>query len=150
MEIDKTTLNDSSFFDPENDYSIFSKLDFTQTIGGREMLRHFFSRSLNSVEAITGVQQTIKTILEKKGHWPQMITNGTLMVIQKFYEANIDQIPSHPSATSAYSYKLFHAPDFSLVKYSTSHCFDFIIGMLQLTYDYFLYDAPAPLKNILI
>ena len=40
------------------------------------------------------------------------------MMIHKFYESNIDQIPARPTASSAYLYKIFHAPDFSLVKYS--------------------------------
>jgi DNA mismatch repair protein MutS len=149
MELDKTTLNDLSVFDHENEYSIFNKCDFTRTIGGRETLRHFFSRSLNSVDAITGVQETIKVILHKKEQWPEIITNGTLMVIQKFYESSIDQIPMHPSAASAYSYKLFHGPDFSLVKYSTRHCFDFMKGIMQLIKDFLNNESPEPLKKIL-
>jgi len=148
MEIDKTTLKDLSVFD-NDDTSIFDTLDFTRTVGGREMLRHFFSRSLNSIEAINDVQQTIQVIHQKKSDWPEIITNGTIMVIQKFYEASIDQIPLHPSATSAYAYKLLHAPDFSLVKYSTGHCFDFIKGMMQLIKDLSADNLPQPLHKLL-
>ena len=50
------------------------------------------------------------------------------MVIQKFYETSVDHIPANPSAATAYAYKLFYGPDFSLVKYSTGHGFDFGIS----------------------
>jgi DNA mismatch repair protein MutS len=126
MEIDKTTLNDLSIFDAEEEYSIFNKLDLTTTSGGREKLKQFFSRSLTTIESIKGIQQTLKVIQQNINAWPQIISNGSIMVIQKFYEASVDQIPSNPSAATAYAYKLFHGPDFSLVKYSTGHGFDFI------------------------
>ncbi len=149
MEIDKTTLNDLSIFNHEEEFSIFQKLDFTTTIGGREMLRRTFSKSLNSIEAIEGVQDTLLLIREKRAQWPQMISNGSIMIIEKFYQATIDDIPSTPSAASAYAYKILHAPDYALVKYSVSHAFDFIRGMQILVYLFLHEESPAPLKKIL-
>src|SRR3569833_2886484 len=121
MEIDKTTLNDLSIFNSEEEFSVFNKLDLTRTIGGREKLSKHFSRSLSSVDEIKGVQQTIQLIQKNINEWPHNISNGSIMVIQKFYETTVDQIPSSPSAAGAYAYKIFHGPDFSLVKYSTGH-----------------------------
>jgi DNA mismatch repair ATPase MutS len=132
MEIDKTTLQDLSIFNTEEEYSIFNKLDFTRTTGGREKLRQMFSRSLATKDAIISVQQTIKTIQQNIDEWPENISNGSVMIIHKFYESTIDQIPSHPSAAAAYTYKVLHGPDFSLVKYSTGHGFDFIKGMQSI------------------
>ena len=43
MDIDKTTLSDISIFHPEEEFSIFHKLNFTRTTGGRAWLRRFFS-----------------------------------------------------------------------------------------------------------
>ena len=149
MEIDKTTLNDLSIFDHEEEFSIFQKLDFTRTIGGREKLKQIFSKSQNTIEAIIGVQQTLKVIRQNKNAWPEMISNGSIMVIQKFYETSVDQIPSNPSAAAAYAYKLFHAPDFSLVKYSTGHGFDFIKGMQLLINALLKDESPEPLKKLL-
>ncbi len=149
MEIDKTTLNDLSIFNHEEEFSIFHKLDFTRTVGGREKLRHIFNKTLTSIGEVKGVQDTIKFILKNKKIWPQNISNGIIMVIRKFYESNIDQIPYHASATSAYSYKIFHGPDFSLVKYSTGHCFNFIREMQNLTNNLLNDDASEPLKKIL-
>ncbi|HUS02433.1 MAG TPA: hypothetical protein VMY77_11935 [Chitinophagaceae bacterium] len=149
MEIDKTTLNDLSVFNADEEFSIFQKLDFTTTTGGRELLKRTFSRSLNSIEAIKGVQNTLGLIQQKKEQWPQMISNGSIMIIEKFYQATIDEIPSNPSAASAYAYKILHAPDYSLVKYSISHAFDFIRGMQILVYLFLNDEAPEPLKKIL-
>ena len=46
METDKTTLNDLAVFHHDEEFSIFHKLNFTRTVGGREKLRHIFSKSL--------------------------------------------------------------------------------------------------------
>ena len=150
MEIDKTTLNDLSIFNQEEEFSIFNKVDLTKTTGGREKLKQFFGKSLTTVDAIAGVQQTLKVIQQNKNAWPEIISNGSIMVIQKFYEASVDQIPSNPSAAAAYAYKLFHGPDFSLVKYSTGHGFDFIKGMQSLITSLLKDESPAPLKKLLL
>src|ERR1035437_8589321 len=149
MEIDKTTLYDLSVFNTEEEYSIFHTLDRTRTIGGRHKLKHIFSHSLGSVEEIINMQDTLKLIQMKKELWPVGITNGTIMVVHKFYEHIIDQIPSNPSPTSTYLYKWLHAPDFSLVKYSITHCFDLIKGMDKLVQNFLKDDTPNPLKKVL-
>src|SRR4051812_43360453 len=123
METDKTTLNDLSIFYNEEEFSVFHRLNFTRTVGGREQLYYNFSAALPGIEAIRDVQQTIIRIQQKIQQWPMMISNGTIMVVEKFYESTLDEIPSNPTTFSAYSYKIFHAPDFSLVKYSVGHCF---------------------------
>ncbi|MEP6617256.1 MAG: DNA mismatch repair protein MutS [Ginsengibacter sp.] len=149
MEVDKTTLNDLSIFNHEEEFSIFHKLDFTKTAGGREQLKSIFSKSLSTIETIQGIQQTLQLIIEKKSHWPSSISNGTIMVIQKFFESPIDQIPSNPSPAAAYSYKLLHGPDFSLVKYSTGHCFDFVKGMQSMIKHFLARKTPEPINKIL-
>ncbi len=149
MEIDKTTLSDLSIFNSGEEFSIFEKLDLTRTIGGREKLKQMFSRSLSSIEAIRDTQRTLQVIRDKAGEWPSIISNGSIMIIHKFYESSVDQIPSNPSAGAAYAYKLFHAPDFSLVKYSTGHAFDFIRGMQHLVVLFLQEGCPPPLKKLL-
>ncbi len=148
MEIDKITFNDLSVFS-EEDLSVFNKLDHTRTTNGRAQLRVNFNTPLQTIDAIQGVQQTIQLIIENRSVWPMRISNGTLMVIEKFYSATIDEIPANPSSFAVYNYKLFHGPDFSLVKYSMRHAFDFIKGM-QLFCHYFLQDnSPTPLYKLL-
>jgi DNA mismatch repair protein MutS len=149
MEIDKTTLADLSIFNYEEEFSIFNKLDLTRTMGGREKLRQFFFKSLPTIEAIRGVQQTIEIIRENLHAWPEIISNGSIMVIHKFYETGIDEIPAGASAATAYAYKLFHTHDFSLVKYSTGHGFDFINGMKSLIATFLNDECPETLKKLL-
>ena len=149
MEIDKPTLNDLSIFDQEEESSIFHKFNFTRTNGGRAKLKQAFRMSLNNIEAIKGIQQTLKIIQQKKELWPEMISNGSIMVIHKFYETTFDKIPAYPSVISAYVYKFFHRSDFSLVKYSTGHSFDFIKGMQILTNTFLNDESPEPIKKLL-
>jgi DNA mismatch repair protein MutS len=149
MEIDKNTLYDLSIFSNEEGQSIFDKLDFTNTSGGHQKLITLFSHSLSSIEEINNSQNSIKLIIKNKHLWPPVITNGTLMVVNKFYEYLIDQVPERPTITSAWSYKVFHANDFSIVKYSFSHCFDLIKGMDQIIRIFLNDDTPAPLKRVL-
>ncbi|MEI7963840.1 MAG: DNA mismatch repair protein MutS [Chitinophagaceae bacterium] len=149
METDKTTLADLSIFSTEEGGSVFDRLNLTRTIQGREQLRVDFSNTLTNIDEILGVQQTIRMILREEQHWPMQISNGSIMVIEKFYDTSIDTIPTEASSFTAFNYKLFHGPDYSLVKYSAGHCFDFIKGM-QLMTKYFLQDdTPTPLKKLL-
>ncbi|MDE3214438.1 MAG: DNA mismatch repair protein MutS [Bacteroidota bacterium] len=149
MDTDITTLNDLSIFQHEEENSIFHKLNFTRTTGGREKLRSIFSRSLPSLEAIRDTQQTLKAVAAKSGSWPKKISNGSILMIHKYYESTVDQIPPKPSAISAYLYKIFHAPDYSLVKYSSGHAYDFIKGMQHMVETFSGTDTPSNLKLLL-
>lgn len=149
METDKTTLNDLSIFNPEDEFSVFNKLNLTRTTGGREKLRQIFSKSPDDIESIQNVQKTLKIIIEKQQQWPLYVSNGSVMMIYKFYESSIDEPPARPSPISAHFYKLLHAPDYSLIKYSTGHVFDFIKGMKQICVAFGNNDAPLNLKKLL-
>ena len=147
MEIDKTTLADLVIFDREDEFSIFNKINFTVTSRGKEQLKKNISSPLPNIEAIKDVQQTLLYILSKKEKWPLVISNGTIMVVERFYESNIDPIPTKPNTVSAFSYKILHSHDFSLVKYSVRHAFDFIKGMKQVVAFFLQDDTPSLLKN---
>lgn len=149
MEIDKTTLTDLAVLNVEDEYSVFNKLNLCQTSGGRDKLLDIFTKPLQSIDAIKGIQETLQLIISKKALWPKQISNGSIMVIEKFYLSTIDDIPSNPSSVATLTYKVFHGPDFSLVKYSAGHAFDFIKGMQGLISNFLTDDAPAPLKKIL-
>ena len=149
MEIDKTTLTDLAIL-ADDEFSVFNKLNFCRTIGGRQKLYENFLNPLHSLDAIWGIQKTLQTILQNLEHWPAQISNGSIMMIEKFYLATIDDIPVNPSAMTAYSYKVFHRPDFSLVEYSVGHAFDFIKGMQSLIGHFLSKDSPTPLQKILL
>jgi DNA mismatch repair protein MutS len=149
METDKTTLNDLAIFQHDEEHSIFHKLNFTRTVGGREKLKSIFSKSAGDAASIQNVQKTLQLILAKKDEWPLTISNGSVMMIYKFYESSVDQIPARPTSSSAYFYKIFHAPDFSLIKYSTGHVFDFIKGLHKIISLFLNENAPDNLKKLL-
>ncbi|RYY50125.1 MAG: DNA mismatch repair protein MutS [Chitinophagaceae bacterium] len=150
METDKTTLNDLAIFNAEEDFSVFSYLDCAHTSNGREQLRKNFSTPLSGIDAIVSIQETIKAIHSKKDKWPTTISNGTIMVIERFYGTAIDALPQKVSAMDAVTYKIFHGPDYSLVKYSVGHCFDFIKGMKAMHAVFDIDSMPAPLQKVLL
>jgi len=149
MEIDKTTLNDLAIFNGEEDFSVLSKLNLTLTANGKDQLKRNLSTPLTSTAAINDVQQTIQLILKNELNWPQQISNGTIMVVERFYDYSFDPLPRHVSTFAAQSYKLLHSPDYSLIKYSIIHCFDFIKGMQSFVHKFLAPDAPAPLKKLM-
>jgi DNA mismatch repair protein MutS len=52
--------------------------------------------------------------------------------MEKFYETQIDDIPQQRVFPYPIFFKLFHGPDYSLIKYSVGHFGDFVRGMDQL------------------
>ena len=149
MEIDKTTLSDLSLIDNEGEFSVFHHLNLCRTIGGRDQLFENFKRPLKSIEEIEGVQQTLQTILKNLELWPNRISNGSIMMIEKFYQTSFELIPKNPSYLSAYSYKLFNRADYSMIEYSVGHSFDFIKGMKLIVSIFLTPQSPAPLKKLL-
>jgi DNA mismatch repair ATPase MutS len=149
MEIDKTTLSDLSLIDNEGEFSVFHHLNLCRTIGGRDQLFENFKHPLKSIEEIEGVQQTLQTILKNLELWPNRISNGSIMMIEKFYQTSFELIPKNPSYLSAYSYKLFNRADFSMIEYSVGHSFDFIKGMKLIVSIFLTPQSPAPLKKLL-
>src|ERR1700761_3762789 len=93
MEIDNITYEDLSLFNKEEEFSIFHKLDFTRTRGGKDTLLDYFNAPFSKLETIQATQQLLGLMLDKLDRWPAAISNGTIMVIDRFYETAIDDIP---------------------------------------------------------
>ena len=149
MQIDNTSYNDLNIFHHEEEYSIFNKLNFTRTVDGRNWLLKYFSNPFSDQKQIDEIQQLLKSILRKIDQWPVSISNGTILVLEKFYDSNVDSIPSNANFVNALSYKLFHTADFSLVKYSIAHFADFLRGMTQLVSAFDNEDSPLILRSYL-
>jgi DNA mismatch repair protein MutS len=148
MELDITTYNDLSIFQHEEEFSIFHKLNFARTTEGREWLLKFFHNPFSDLRQIKETQQIIRTIYNNINDWPLTITNGTVMVIERFYDSNIDYMPG-ANLLNALTYKVLHAADFSLVRYSLSHFADFVRGMHQLIGLFENNDAPVLIRSYL-
>ena len=128
MQADKTTISDLSIFKAEEEQSILNKLDFTTTAGGREWLRILLSKPLDNLKKIQETQQTILSLVSLLPQLPQTISNGTIMVVERFYDTAIDDIPS-ANAANGLAYKLFHTADYSLTRYSVSHFIELCKGL---------------------
>ena len=148
MELDNTTYNDLSVFQHEEEFSIFHRLCFTRTSQGRDWLLKYFSNPFSDLKPIQDTQQVLKSIIANIDQWPNEISNGTLMVIEKFYDSNVDAIPN-ANVVHALTYKLFNGGDFSLVRYSISHFSDFMKGMNRLVQLLDNEDAPLLIRTFL-
>jgi len=132
MHLDATTYNDISVFHPEEEFSIFHKLNFTRTVYGKAWLKQFFSEPHHDLKKILGTQLIIRTLSEHLDEWPSEISNGTLLVIEKYLDYNLDPIPESPNAMNAWWYKTLHVEDYRLIKYSVGHLADFYRGIYKL------------------
>jgi DNA mismatch repair protein MutS len=150
MQADKTTTTDLSIFNIDEDQSVFHYLDFTRTTGGKEWLRYLLSKPFETIKEIRETQETIKRFLTVHTKWNStLVSNGTIMVVERFYDTGIEEMPHNPGAVSSFYYSIFSAPDFSFVRYSIKHFIDFFIGMQQIT-DLLTNDHnPVMLKTIL-
>jgi len=126
MQVDKTTLQDISIFHREEEQSVFNRLNKTQTNGGREYLRWILSKPLSTIADIIDAQLTIKNLLKVHHLLPVTITNGTIMVIESFLEAAVDDYPPHPNIINCFMYKWGSGADYSITKYTATHFVGFI------------------------
>jgi len=146
MQIDKITFNDISIFHHEEEFSIFHRLNFTRTSGGREWLRRFFMEPHGDLGRITGVQNIIRAIGAHIDDWPAEITNGTVIMMDKFLDYNLDPVPRNPGAINAFTFRLLHSGDYAMVKFSVRHFADFFRGLKKILYLLSGTALPANLK----
>jgi DNA mismatch repair protein MutS len=149
MEIDNTTYEDLSLFNKEEEFSIFRKLDQTRTRGGQDVLLGYFNNPFSNAGPIRATQDTLALILEHLEEWPPSISNGTIMVMERFYETQVDDLPHGQNLPAALAYKVFHATDYSMVRYSIGHFADFVRGMNKLVSMLGVAAAPPLLGDLL-
>ncbi len=133
MQIDDTSFSDISIFHQEEEYSIFHKLNFTRTTGGREWLKKFFSEPHNDLNKILGTQKVIRTFIEHIKDWPADISNGTVLVIDKFLDYQLDDVSENPASIGNIFYPVLHSADYSMIKYSIRHFADFYRGLKKIS-----------------
>jgi DNA mismatch repair ATPase MutS len=133
MQIDNISFNDISIFHAEEEFSIFHKLNFTRTTGGKEWLRRFFSEPHNDIRKIIGTQNVIRILMEHVQDWPKEITNGTMLVMDKFMDYSLDPISENTGSINNFFYRWLHSEDYSMLKYSITHFADFYRGLKKIT-----------------
>ncbi len=133
MQIDNISFNDISIFHQEEEFSIFHKLDFTRTTGGKEWLRKFFTEPHDDLNKILGTQRVIRTLMEHVKDWPNDITNGTVLMMDKFLDYSLDPISENPTNYKSFMYRWLHSADYSMVKFSVTHFADFFRGLKNIS-----------------
>lgn len=149
MRVDKTTLYDLSVFHREDEYSLFAKIDFTRTAEGRAVLYQLFSSPFDTLSEILETQQILALYQEKIEKWPLRITNGTLLIIEKFLDENPDSIPKHPDFFRALLYKLLHPSDYAMIHFSMKQMFEFIKGYEEIIKFFNNQKLPVKLAELL-
>lgn len=134
MQHDPTTLKDLSLLGASQ--SVFQLLDHCVTSKGRHTLRQFILQPPASFEELTQVQATIRFIAKEKLELPSTISNGTLVMLEKFFES-ADHVPQWPSGIqlllNKYFQKAFNRNEYTFTQFSISHLADFIKGCTNLT-----------------
>ncbi len=149
MQIDNTTYTDLSVFQTTEDHSIFTKLDHTRTVGGRMELLELFNHPFSQLDNIRQTQKILQIILAFESEWAPSISNGTVMVMERYYETPLDKIPASHDPVSSRMYQLLHAPDYSLTRYSMIHFADFIRGIFSVIAIREKTDCPPLLNSLL-
>jgi DNA mismatch repair ATPase MutS len=133
MQVDKVTLHDLSVFHSEEYQSVFHHVNLTLTNGGREYLRYLLAHPLETVKAIEQTQLTIQQLGSIVPQYPISPSNGTVLVMEKFYESPINNYPSDIGLVNALIYKYFNLADYSLSKFTVEHALDFVQGMDKIS-----------------
>lgn len=140
---DRTTLKDLSIFTSEQDGSVFALLDSTITAQGKEVLRKHILHPADDYNQLQKLQDTIKFWAANLQEWPTIISNGTLVMLERYFES-ADHASAPPSSINllfgTFFQKILNKDEYSFTQFSVSHLSDFFKGCTQLTG---LLDLPA-------
>lgn len=148
MEIDNVTYYDLSIFNNEEQYSLLHRINFCNTFGGKQKLEYLLTHPLHTLKRIEDTQRTLQQIGKVIPDWPTSITNGTILMLEKFYGYPFEKIPDSVSPMPALMYKLFDGHDYRLVRFTVGHFIDFLKGINQLQELLGVEDASPILRTI--
>jgi DNA mismatch repair ATPase MutS len=122
MQVDSITLKDIGLLDSEAHTGLATHLNFCKTNGGSYYFTHLLSHPLSNKAAIETRQFAIQVFIQQQSFFETLkTTNGTTLVIDKFFETAFKKTSAHPNIWETLWYRLFHKADFSLIKYSVEH-----------------------------
>lgn len=132
MHVDPITRADLNLFHAEERFSVFHRLNFTITDGGREELRRLFEKPLSDRSPIEARQQLLQQIGQQLQQWPNQVTNGTLHAVEKWLEYPLDPIGESYISLGNLLYRWLHPADHSMIRYSLPHLIDLYEGCQQI------------------
>lgn len=134
MHLDHTTLQDLSFH--SGTQSAFSLIDRCTTQAGTAALKRHVQHPPVSFQALLDYQDAVKFWMRHSDKWTRLISNGTLVMVEQFYESAAAGIhkPGKLSLTmEALMQKLFNKNRYSYIRFSVTHLVDFLRGCEALT-----------------
>lgn len=134
MQNDKTTLKDLSFM-PGGSGGLFELIDHTLTQMGRDALRKMVLSPPENFDELARVQEVVKFMTDRVAFLPPVISNGTLVMLESFFEAADHTTPPPKGFAmlfSSFFQKIFNNHDYTLNQFSVSHISDFLKGVNEL------------------
>jgi len=139
MQLDKTTLKDLSVFIDDGgtaEGGIFGLINNTTTQAGQEVLRRHVLGPPKNFEHLQQMQDITRFWTNNIDKWPAVISNGTLVMLEKFFETN-DDSTHRPSGIALmlgpFLQKALNRNQYFFMQFSLSHLSDFLKGCRQLT-----------------
>lgn len=133
MILDKTTLHDLSIFGSE--HSVFSLINKCTTQAGAEALKKQIQSPPATYVRLKEQQAAIAFWMQYPGKWTSQVSNGTLVMIEKFYES-ADGVAGRSNPLTllinALVQKVFNRNAYSFIRFSVSHLIDFLKGCREL------------------
>ncbi len=135
MQNDKITLKDLSVFTADAGGGVFGLIDRTTTQMGRDYLQNIIWNPPADFQQLKNLQDTIKFWSQNLELWPAIISNGTLVMLEKFFES-ADNVTAPPSGITrtmgAFFQKLLNRNEYFFTQFSLSHLSDFLRGCTEL------------------
>ncbi len=147
---DKTTLKDLSMISATGTADVFTLIDHTITQQGRDALRRMVTHPPDSFETLFATQQAIKFLAKNADKWPAIISNGTLVMLEKFFEA-ADSATAPPAGINnllgGFFQKILNRQQYFFTQFSISHLSDFLKGCSQIAALSQMPDLPPMLQR---
>lgn len=143
MHVDDKTLYDLGIISRFEQQSLLHYLDFTTTSGGKDWLRFFIKNPMKDAGQIRDRQALLRHMSDKI--LPPTVSNGTMMVMDKFYYSPMTNIPASASIMDVVAFKWLSRPDYVLLRYSIGHLARFVFGMKKV---HEIYSPGCPSKEL--
>lgn len=135
MLSDKTTLRDLSIFPVDGGNGVFALINRTTTQAGADALRKHVLQPPATYEHLCQVQAAVKFWAEHLKEWPTEISNGTLVMLDKFFDS-ADSAAPPPGGVAGWLSVLFqktlNKSEYFFTKFSVSHLSDLLKGCQRL------------------
>lgn len=114
---------------------MFSLIDHTTTLAGREALKKHIKGPPAGFEQLRAFQEMVRWWAANPGRWTNTISNGTLVMLEKFFES-ADTFSSPPTGItlvlSAFLQKVLNKNQYTFIQFSLTHLTDFLKGCTEL------------------